>query len=217
MELARLIDHTLLRPDADDRALETLAAECVRHGFYSACASSRHVPLLARALAGTEVRITSIAGFPLGAAHPDIKAKEAEICVALGASEVDMVLSVGDLVSGEYGRVEADIRAVRDAIPGAVLKVIIECGLLTRDQKGEAARITMAAGADFVKTSTGFGHGEATVEDVVLLREVVGPDYGVKASAGIRTREQAIRLVEAGANRLGTSAGVGIVAGRLSG
>jgi len=213
MDLARLIDHTILRPDADDAALETLAAECVRHGFFSACANSRHVPLLARVLAGTDVKITSIAGFPLGASHTDIKAREAEISVALGAHEVDMVLSVGDLVSGEYGRVEADIRAVRKAIPDAVLKVIIECGLLTEDQKREAARITQAAGADFVKTNTGFGHGGATVEDVRLLREVVGPEYGVKASAGIRTREQAIALVEAGATRLGTSAGVLIVSG----
>ncbi|MEN8149452.1 MAG: deoxyribose-phosphate aldolase [Planctomycetota bacterium] len=210
MNLAPLIDHTILRPDADDAALAGLAAECVEHGFFSACAHSRHVPLLARELAGTDVKITSIAGFPLGAAHQTVKAREAGICVELGAHEVDMVLSVGDLVSGETARVEADIRAVRDAIPDAVLKVILECGLLTDDQKREAARITMAAGADFVKTSTGFGHGGATVEDVRLLREVVGPDYGVKASAGIRTRDQALALVEAGASRLGTSAGVAI-------
>jgi len=211
MDLAPLIDHTILRPDADDAALVRLAHECVEHGFFSACAHSRHIPLLARELAGTKVKITSIAGFPLGAAHETVKAKEAEICVALGAHEVDMVLSVGDMVSGETARVEADIRAVRDAIPGAILKVILECGLLTDGQKREAARITVAAGADFVKTSTGFGHGAATVADVRLLREVVGPDFGVKASAGIRTREQAESLVAAGANRLGTSAGVVIV------
>ena len=213
MDLAPLIDHTILAPEADDAALERLAAEAVRHGFHSACANSRHVPLLVRALRGTNVKITSIAGFPLGAAHPDVKAKEAEIAVALGADEVDMVLSIGDLVSGEHARVEADIRAVREAIPGAVLKVILECGLLTDDRKRCAARISVAAGADFVKTSTGFGHGGATVPDVRLLREVVGPDFGVKASAGIRTREQAEALVAAGANRLGTSAGVAIVTG----
>jgi deoxyribose-phosphate aldolase len=211
--LARLIDHTILKPDATDADLLRLAEECVRHGFFSACANSRWVPLLAKTLDGTGVAITSIAGFPLGAAHALAKAGEAALSVELGAAEVDMVLSVGDLKAGEHGRVESDIRAVRDAIPGAVLKVIIECGLLTDDEKRDAARITIAAGADFVKTSTGFGHGGATVGDVALLREVVGPDFGVKASAGIRTRDQAIALVKAGADRLGTSAGVGIVGG----
>jgi len=210
-DLARLVDHTILRPDATDADLLRLAEECRTHGFFSACASSRHVPLLAEALAGTGVKITSIAGFPLGAEHPKAKAAEAEIAVAAGADEIDMVLSVGDLVAGEHRRVEADVRGVREAIPGAILKVILECGLLSDDQKRDAARLCEAAGADFVKTSTGFGHGGATVEDVRLLSKAVGGRLGVKASGGIRTREDAVRLVEAGATRLGTSAGVAIV------
>lgn len=212
-ELARLIDHTVLSPAAADDDIRRLAGECVEYGFFSACANSRHVPLLADLLEGTEVRITSIAGFPLGAAHPLVKAREAEISVELGAHEVDMVLSIGDLLDGGHRRVEEDILAVRNAIPDAVLKVILECGLLTDDLKVAAARICGSAGADFVKTSTGFGFGGATVHDVRLLRGTVGPTFGVKASAGIRTREQAEALVAAGANRLGTSAGVAILTG----
>lgn len=212
-EIAARIDHTVLRPDAGDAEIRRLADECVAHGFFSACSNTRHVPLLAEVLAGTGVRITSVAGFPLGAALPSVKAFEAERAVAAGAHEIDMVLSVGDLVGGETARVEEEIRLVRRAIPGATLKVIVECGLLSDEQKRTAAAIVVAAGADFVKTSTGFGHGGATVEDVRLLRAAVGPEFGVKASAGIRTREQAEALLAAGADRLGTSAGVGIVSG----
>ena len=212
-EIARIIDHTVLSPAAGDAEIERLAEECLTHGFFSACANTRHVPRIATLLAGTSVRITSVSGFPLGAALTAVKAFEAEAAVAAGAHEVDMVISVGDLTAGEHGRAEADIRAVRDAIPGAVLKVILECGLLTEEQKRTGALLAVAAGADFVKTSTGIGHGGATVEDVMLLRRTVGADTGVKASAGIRTREQALALVAAGANRLGTSAGVAIVSG----
>lgn len=210
-EIAARIDHTILRPDAGDADIRRLAAECIEHGFCSACANTRHVPLLAEILAGTGVRITSVSGFPLGAALPAVKALEAGRAVAAGADEIDMVLSVGDLVAGGTARVEEEIRLVRRAIPDATLKVIVECGLLTDEQKRTAAAIVVAAGADYVKTSTGFGHDGATVEDVRLLRAAVGPDFGVKASAGIRTREQAEALLAAGADRLGTSAGVAIV------
>ena len=210
-DLAHTIDHTNLRPDAGDADIRRLGEEAVHHGFRTACTDSRHIPLLAEIIEGTEVQICSIAGFPLGSAHASVKALEAERAVALGAHEVDMVLSVGDLVTGEHGRVEQEIRLVRDAVPDGILKVIIECGLLTDDQKRTAAKLVVAGGADFVKTSTGFGHGGATVPDVALLRTAVGAEFGVKASGGIRTREQALALIEAGANRLGTSAGVAIV------
>ncbi len=209
--LARAIDHTNLRPDAGDADILRLAEEAVRHGFRTACTDSRHIPLLTKLLSGTEVSICSVAGFPLGSAHASVKALEAERAATLGADEVDMVLSVGDLLAGEHDRVEREIRLVREAVPQIVLKVIIECGLLSDGQKRTAARIVVAAGAEFVKTSTGFGHGGATVADVALLRAAVGPGFGVKASGGIRNREQAIALIGAGADRLGTSAGVAIV------
>ncbi len=209
--LAHTIDHTNLRPDAGDDDIRRLAQEAVHHCFRTACTDSRHIPLLTKLLAGTEVSICSVAGFPLGSAHASVKALEAERAVSLGADEVDMVLFVGDILAGEHARAEREIRLVRDAVPGVVLKVIIECGLLSDALKQTAARIVVAAGADFVKTSTGFGHGGATVADVALLRAAVGPDFGVKASGGIRNREQAVALIEAGADRLGTSAGIAIV------
>jgi deoxyribose-phosphate aldolase len=210
-EIAVLIDHTNLRPDAGEHDIRRLAAEAVEHGFRTVCTDSRHIPFLVELLEGSGVPVCSVAGFPLGTAHASVKALEAERAVALGAGEVDMVLSVADVIAGEHRRVEDEIRLVREAIPGAKLKVIIECGLLTDDQKRTAAKLVVAGGADFVKTSTGFGHGGATLEDVRLLRETVGAACGVKASGGIRTREQAEALVEAGANRLGTSAGVAIL------
>jgi deoxyribose-phosphate aldolase len=210
-DIAPLVDHTNLRPDATDDDMRRLAEEAVRYGFFSACANTRHVELLADVLRGTDVRVTSVSGFPLGAATPSAKAYEAGEAVRLGADEVDMVVSVRDLVAGEHRRVSDEIALVRGATPGAVLKVILECGLLTDEQKRAGAFLAVEAGADFVKTSTGFGHGGATVEDVRLLRETVGPGVGVKASGSIRTFEQAAALVAAGANRLGTSAGPAIV------
>jgi len=210
-EIAPLVDHTILRPDATDDDMRRLAQEALDHGFCSACANTRHVPLLAEVLSGAEVRVTSVSGFPLGAAAPSAKAYEAEEAVRLGADEVDMVLSVGDLVAGEHDRVRDEIALVRRAIPEAVLKVILECGFLTDERKRTGALLAVEAGADFVKTSTGFGHGGATVEDVRLLRAAVGPDVGVKASGGIRTFDQTAALIEAGANRIGTSAGPAIV------
>ncbi len=210
-DIAGTIDHTNLRPDASTADIRQLAEDALSHGFKTVCTDSRHLPLLARIVAGSEVLVCSVAGFPLGTAHASVKAFEAERAVELGAGEVDMVLSVADVLAGEFDRVRSEIRLVRNAISGATLKVIIECGLLSNDQKRAAARVVAEAGADFVKTSTGFGYGGATVEDVVLLRNEVGPDFGVKASGGIRNRDQAVALLKAGANRLGTSAGVAIV------
>jgi len=212
-DIAGTIDHTNLRPDASQADIRRLAEDAISHGFKTVCTDSRHIPLLTDIVAGSRVLICSIAGFPLGTAHASVKALEAERAVELGADEVDMVLSVADVLAGELDRVRSEIRLVRDAIPDSVLKVIIECGLLSDDQKRAAARVVAEAGADFVKTSTGFGHGGATVDDVALLRDEVGPDFGVKASGGIRNREQAEALLRAGATRLGTSAGIAIVTG----
>jgi deoxyribose-phosphate aldolase len=211
VELAPLIDHTLLRAEASDADILRLAAEAAEHGFAAVCVNSRHVPLAARALAGTSVRVATVTGFPLGASHPAAKAAEAALAVRLGATEVDMVLSIGDLLAGERARVRDDIAEVRRAVPGAVLKVILECALLPPPLRREGALIAVEAGADFVKTSTGFAPGGATVEDVRLLRETVGSRVGVKASGGIRTFAAAAAMVRAGANRLGTSSGVTIV------
>ncbi len=211
-DLARLIDHTLLRPAATDEEILRLSAEAVRFSFAAVCVNPRHVPLAVSALRGSPVLVAAVAGFPLGASLPVLKAHEAEEAVRQGAREIDMVLSVGDLVAGRSDRVRADIATVRRAVPDAVLKVILECALLTDDQKRTAALLSVEAGADFVKTSTGFVGG-ATAADVRLLREAVGPRIGVKASGGIKTREQALAMVEAGASRIGTSSGVAIVGG----
>ncbi len=213
-ELARIIDHTLLSPDATREDVLRHAAECVRHRLGCACVNPRHVETLAAALRGSGVRIATVAGFPLGATFPAVKAREAEEAVRRGAHEVDMVISVGDLRAGENRVVLEEIRLVRSAVPGAVLKVILECGLLTDEEKRAGALLAVEAGADFVKTSTGFAAGGATEADVRLLRAAVGPGCGVKAAGGIRTRERALALVAAGASRIGTSAGPALVSER---
>ncbi len=210
--LAPLIEHTLLKPDAARADVERLCGEAVRFGFAAVCVNSAHVAACARLLRGSRVRVCVTVGFPLGAQLPEVKAYEARRAVEEGASEVDMVMNLGTLKSGDDALVEADIRGVvRAAGPGAAVKVILETALLTREEKVRAALIARAAGAAFVKTSTGFGPGGATVEDVRLLRETVGPDMGVKASGGIRTRREAEAMVAAGANRIGTSSGVALV------
>jgi deoxyribose-phosphate aldolase len=210
-DLAPLIDHTLLRPDARDTDILRLCEEAVRCGFAAVCVNPRHVALSVRALSGTAVRVATVAGFPLGATLSAAKAAEAELAVRLGAREVDMVLPVGDLLAGERDRVRCDIAEVRRAVPGAVLKVILECALLPPPLRRDGALIAVEAGADYVKTATGFASGGATVDDVRLLREAVGPAAGVKASGGIRSFAEARAMVLAGANRLGTSCGVAIV------
>ena len=210
-ELAGLIDHTELSPTASDRDIEKLAGEALKYRFACACVNGRHVKLLSSLLAGRGVLIATVAGFPLGAGKPAAKADEASRAADDGADEVDMVISIGDLLSGRDGRVANEIRRVRRAIPHVTLKVILECGLLPDDRKTRGAELAVEAGADFVKTSTGFLGSGATVEDVRLLRKAVGPEIGVKASGGIRTYEQAVAMVRAGADRLGTSAGPAIV------
>ena len=214
-EIARAIDHTLLKPEATREQVERLCAEAREHGFATVCVNPTWVPLCADLLRGSDTRVCTVVGFPLGATMPEVKAFEAARTVAEGACEVDMVLNVGALKSGDYRLCERDVAAVVEASHrgGAIVKVIIEAALLTDDEKVRACELAVAAGAAFVKTSTGFGPGGATVEDVALMRRTVGPDVGVKAAGGIRTREQAEAMVLAGANRLGTSSSIPIVAG----
>jgi len=212
-EVARRIDHTLLKPDATRDEVEKLCAEARQYRFATVCVNPTWVRLCAAALRGCETRVCTVAGFPLGATPPEVKAYEAARAVADGACEVDMVLNVGALKSADYRLVERDIALVAEACRagGALSKVIIEAALLTDDEKVKACVLAKAAGADFVKTSTGFGPGGATVADVALMRRVVGPEMGVKAAGGVRDLKQAQAMIEAGADRIGASVGVKIV------
>jgi deoxyribose-phosphate aldolase len=212
-DLAGRIDHTLLRPEATRRDIERLCAEAIEHRFATVCVNPVWVPECVRALAGSPVAVCSVIAFPLGAQLAELKAHEARRLVELGARELDMVMNVGAMKAGDSAAVESDIRAVvATAGSRAMVKVILETSLLSREEIVGAARLARAAGAAFVKTSTGFGAHGATVEDVRLLRETVGADMGVKASGGIRTAGQAMAMIHAGATRIGTSAGVAIVA-----
>ncbi|MEJ2312712.1 MAG: deoxyribose-phosphate aldolase [Gemmatimonadales bacterium] len=213
--LSHLIDHTLLRPDATHDEIAQLCYEARKHGFASVCVNPSHVKLCADLLKGSEVLTCTVVGFPLGATSTEAKTFEAQKAVRDGATEVDMVINVGALKSRDYELVEHDIASVAAAVHagGAILKVIIEAALLTDDEKVAASQLAKVAGADFVKTSTGFGPGGATAEDVALMRRVVGPKIGVKASGGIRTRADVQKMVEAGATRIGASASVKIVEG----
>ncbi|TVR02990.1 MAG: deoxyribose-phosphate aldolase [Spirochaetaceae bacterium] len=213
-ELARYIDHTLLKPDATSAQIDTLCDEAIAHGFYSVCVNSCWTAHCAARLEGSEVKLAVVAGFPLGAMDSASKAFEARRAVEQGAHEIDMVINIGMLKSGDAAGVEADIRAVREAMGStALLKVIIETGLLSEAEKVQACEIAKRAGADFVKTSTGFSGGGATADDIALMRRTVGPDLGVKASGGVRTREDALAMIAAGATRIGASAGIAIIGG----
>ncbi len=214
-ELARYIDHTLLKPEATRDQIRKLCDEALTHHFASVCVNPCWVRLCAEALRGSDVKVCTVIGFPLGTTLTQVKAFEAEECIRQGAGEVDMVINIGALKSGDQQYVEDDIRAVveRAHAQGALVKVIIETALLTQEEKVLACRLSQAAGADFVKTSTGFAGGGATAEDVALMRQVVGDAMGVKAAGGIRTYADALRMIQAGATRLGTSAGVQIILG----
>lgn len=211
--LAARIDHTLLRADATAAEIRKLCAEARRYGFASVCVHSYWVSLAAAELAGSAVKVCSVVGFPLGANSTAAKVAETEDAVKHGASEIDMVLNLGELKGGHYDAVQRDIGAVAHAAHegGAILKVILETALLDDEQKLIASRIAKDAGAEFVKTSTGFSSGGATVHDVELMRRAVGGAMGVKASGGIRTREDVERMIAAGATRIGASAGVQIM------
>jgi len=213
VEVARRIDHTLLKPEATREQIVALCAEARQYAFATVCVNPTWVRVCAAALRGATTRVCTVAGFPLGATPAEVKAFEAARAVADGACEVDMVLNVGALKSADYRLVERDIAKVVDACRagGALSKVIIEAALLTDDEKVKACVLAKAAGADFVKTSTGFGPGGATVADVALMRRVVGPEMGVKAAGGVRDLKQAQAMIAAGADRVGASVGVKIV------
>ena len=215
--LASLIDHTLLKPDATREQIEQLCREAAQFCFASVCVNPNWVPLCREMLRGSGVKVCTVIGFPSGAHAPDVKAYEARRAVEQGAEEVDMVINIGALKSKDYALVEQDIRSVVQAVgKDIVVKVILETSLLTRDEIVMGSSLAKAAGADYVKTSTGFAGGGATVEDVRLMRETVGPDIGVKASGGIRSKADAEAMVEAGATRIGASAGIKIVRGETS-
>ncbi|NEW08528.1 deoxyribose-phosphate aldolase [Paenibacillus sp. SYP-B3998] len=213
-QIARLIDHTLLKPDAAQNEIVKLCGEAKQYNFATVCVNPHWVTLAAKELAGTEVGITTVIGFPLGATTTFSKMAEARDAIANGATEIDMVLNIGALKSGDLETVRTDVEGVVQAANGqAVVKVILETGLLTDEEKVKACTICKQAGADFVKTSTGFGHGGATVDDIALMRKTVGPEMGVKASGGVRDKETALKIVAAGASRIGASASIAIVTG----
>ncbi|WP_294641309.1 deoxyribose-phosphate aldolase [uncultured Aureimonas sp.] len=210
-DLAGLIDHTVLKPEASRADVARHCDEAVANGFASVCVNGVHVAFVAARLKGTPVKTCAVLGFPLGAGGAGAKAAEAAWLVSEGADELDMVLDIGALREGDLDRVRADMAAVREASAGRVLKVILETCLLDEAQIVAACRIAAEIGADFVKTSTGFSTGGASPEVVALMRQTVGPRIGVKASGGIRTAEAARAMVAAGANRIGASASVAIV------
>ncbi len=212
-DLAGIIDHTYLKPDGDRAQIEKLCAEARKYNFASVCVNTTMVHLASELLKDTNVNVCAVIGFPLGAGTTASKVFEAQEAVRCGAVEVDMVINVGALKSKDYALVEYDIRKVVQGVEGTLVKVIIETCLLTDEEKVIACALSKAAGAHFVKTSTGFSKGGATVEDVALMRRVVGSEMGVKASGGIRDTETAIAMVKAGASRLGVSASVAIVEG----
>ncbi len=217
-ELARYIDHTLLAPGTTADEIDRLCDEAAEYGFASVCVNPAWVKRAAQRLRGTEVTVCSVVGFPFGATPPEIKAMEARRALRDGAREIDMVLNIGALKSGLDDEVRTDIAKVTDACheAGALTKVIIETGLLTDEEKVIASHLAKLAKADFVKTSTGFAGGGATVHDVLLMRETVGPKMGIKASGGVRSREDAEEMIAAGATRIGASAGIAIVTGGTS-
>ena len=204
----KLFDHTILKADAGKTAVKKVCEEAVEYGFMSVCVNGYYTSYVAELLAGSDVKVCTVVGFPLGQMATRAKAMEAKMAVEDGAAEVDMVINVGALKDGDYDLVLADIKAVKEACGQALLKVIIETCLLTDEEKVKACELSKEAGADFVKTSTGFSTGGATPEDVALMRKTVGEELGVKASGGIRDKETAQKMVEAGASRLGTSATV---------
>lgn len=213
-EIAAMIDHTILKADATKEDILQVCREAKQYQFATVCVNAGWVAAAAEELRGSGVGITTVVGFPLGATTTASKAAEAKFAIEDGATEVDMVLNIGLLKSGDLEAVQCDVEGVAKAVKGqALLKVILETGLLTDEEKVTACKICKKAGADFVKTSTGFGKGGATVEDIVLMRRTVGPELGVKASGGVRDRETALQMFAAGATRIGASAGIAIVTG----
>ena len=213
-ELAKYIDHTLLKPDATTAQIRKVCDEAKAYHFASVCVNPCRIKLVAEELAGSDIAPCCVVGFPLGAIPSESKAAETAVAVRNGAKEIDMVINVGAAKDGDWDVVEQDIAAVKQACGSALLKVIIEACLLTDEEKVQACLAAKRAGADFVKTSTGFSKGGATVHDVELMRRTVGNEMGVKAAGGIHTREEALAMIEAGASRIGASSGIAIVSGK---
>ena len=211
MKINKFIDHTVLSQDADEKKIDKLIAEAKEHDFASVCVNSCWTKKCAEALKDSDVNVCVVVGFPLGAMDTKSKAFETKTAIENGADEIDMVINVGWLKSGRYSDVENDIREVKKACGDKHLKVIIECCLLTDEEKVKACELSERAGADFVKTSTGFSKSGATVEDVALMRKTVGDRLGVKAAGGIRDGKTALAMIKAGASRLGCSAGIKII------
>ena len=211
MSYNKLIDHTLLKQDATPDQIVKLCDEAKEYNFMSVCVNPAYVPLAASCLKGSDVKVCTVIGFPLGMNLTKTKIQEAELCIAQGAEEIDMVINVGMLKAGHDDYVKEEIKLLKEVAGKLVLKVIIETCLLTDEEKVRVCRLAKEAGADFVKTSTGFSTGGATPHDVKLMRETVGPEMGVKASGGVRTHEDLLAMVEAGASRIGTSNGTKII------
>lgn len=214
MNLAKYIDHTLLKPQAAKQDIQTLCQEARQYGFFSVCVNPYWVSFCKEQLKGSDVKVCTVIGFPLGANTTEIKVLEAKDALKNGADELDMVVNLGAVKSGDWGLVLSDIQAVRNAAENFTLKVIIETSVLTEEEKVKLCQLCTQAGADFVKTSTGFTGGGATEEDVKLMRAHVAPTMQVKASGGVRTREDFDKMVAAGATRIGASAGVKIIEGK---
>lgn len=213
---ANYIDHTLLKMDATEKEITKVCEEALEHHFFSVCVNSSYVPLVSKILKGSSVKTCCVVGFPLGACLTEAKAFEAKLAIEAGANEIDMVINVGFLKSHQLDFVKEDIKAVKQACGSTLLKVILETCLLTKDEIVAVCKICSELNVEFVKTSTGFSTGGATAEDVALMRQTVGPKMGVKASGGVRSKETAQAMIDAGATRLGTSSGVAIVSGEVS-
>lgn len=213
---AAMIDHTLLKAETTKNQIEKLCEEAKKYEFASVCVNPTWVKESAQLLAGTNVKVCTVIGFPLGASTSEVKAFETRNAIENGAQEIDMVINIGALKDQQFDVVREDIKAVVTAANGTLVKVIIETCLLTDEEKVKACELSVEAGADFVKTSTGFSTGGATAEDVALMRKTVGPDIGVKASGGVRSLEDMEKMIEAGATRIGASSGVAIMNGLIS-
>ncbi|HDX9577565.1 TPA: deoxyribose-phosphate aldolase [Bacillus pseudomycoides] len=217
MNYAKLIDHTALKPDTKKEVIVTLCEEARQHDFASVCVNPTWIETAAELLKGTDVKVCTVIGFPLGANTPETKAFETTDAIVKGATEVDMVINIGALKDKNDALVERDVRAVVEAAKGkALVKVIIETCLLTEEEKVRACELSVKAGTDFVKTSTGFSTGGATVEDITLMRKTVGLNIGVKASGGVRDEAGMDAMIEAGATRIGTSSGVALIRGKTA-
>jgi deoxyribose-phosphate aldolase len=213
MEINRMIDHTLLKPDASLAAIKKLCEEAREYKFASVCVNPCFVPVASKLLKGSIVKVCTVIGFPLGATLPDVKKFEASECVDAGAEEIDMVLNISMAKEHDYDFIEKEVKLVKEGCKGKLLKVILETCLLTDEEIVGCCKACVRAGADFVKTSTGFSKGGATVHAVALMRDTVGPNIGVKASGGIHSRAEAEDMIRVGANRIGASCGVSIVKG----